>query len=437
MKVIDCPSCKRVLALKQAVSNVRIRCKDCGAVFVGSSREATAEEAAGRHHHGPPSAGPSRPAKPSGPRSPYESEAPAFLLQEPPSRPAAPRNHPSPSPATYPPAPQGGYPPEEPNPEEYAFKRKGVPTWAWLTLLALPVVLLFVGMIAYYYNRNPHEKLTNAQGEVVYEGKLSAEGKAELEEKIRKEDEKKQKRDIPLTPAGEAKFTAGVSVPLDAPGPGASAPNGGPAAPETPARDDKVNTGNLKAIETKGVPDEGLVVGDLWNHHDTVLLSADVTVDLFDAQNNRLGSASAKVGAVPPNASVPFSAAYSGVNTQAVARIEGLALPRMAGPNYIAWFPPLRSCEFDNSTKKITVTGQTKSPVAGALTNVMAHCTFYDADNAVVGFVDVPAGVNGESPAGEQVPFNVVFDTSTTDVLPQVVHHFVLRIVAKKAEEVP
>lgn len=447
MQVIQCPNCKRVLGLKQAVTNAKIKCRDCNTVFVGSSREATAEESAGRHHHRPPSSSAgARPAKPSAHRSPYDSEAPSFLSPAPPARPQSPGSH-APPHSSYP-ASQGGYPPqEEPYPEEYEFKRKGVPLWVWITLMALPVILLGVGMMAYYYNRNPYVELTDAQGNVVYAGKFNEEQKADLETRIKTKDEQEKKRRLPVAPVGEAKFTAGpavslttvstsegqktaVSIPLS---------SSGPSVPETPGRDEKVNVTNLKAVETQGVPDEGVILGEVWNHHDTVLLAADVTVEIFDAQNKRIGNTSAKVGSIPPGRNIPFSATYNGVKYEDISRIDGSALPRMAGPNYIAWVPELRDSEFDRNmtTKKFTVSGKTKSPVKVPLTNIMAHCTFYGMDNTVAGYVDVPAGNNGDCPAGERVEYMVVFDTATTNVLPEVVDHYVLRIVAKKMEFIP
>jgi len=377
MHAVRCPQCKCLLSMDRPLLNAELRCDNCGAAFVASTK--------------------------------WVERAPTGAA----AQPGEVHMYHSP-------------------------RRRPAPRWPiFVVAFGGPGIILTIIGIWYFANYKRVEVKTPG-GEVEYSTRMTAEDARQFQEDVtRKSRERLQAARSPEAWQSRPATGAPKKAPDLMPGGEdwrrlGSAPQPG-ARLAIPAKSDpKINVFlSHHPLET-GLG--GHVSGRARNGYDAPLRSVDVTVVAIGADDRPLAVlGTATCNYVPPGQAVPFCVEYRSILPQQIARLEGFASATRAADSEVYWRIDPLNCQTEIRGSTYILRGKTRNLSGQAVTDARIYCDFFDADGLWVGSafgsLDDKKTRIGEK---RHAFFTVEFDAAKNETLPQVIERSALRLIARK-----
>ena len=427
MHAVRCPNCKKVLRLKQPVHEARMRCRHCGEIFVGTSREVSkGGRQVARPADGDPLQSPPPPLMTPQPMAPPEPFAP----------PPAPRGYAPQAGGRY--APQGGpYGPAEPELPMYVRKQASPVPLIIVCIAGLGIIALIVGAV--WVHNHPKLVIRDDRG-----GEEARRMPREQAEALRKQKMGDSGAEEPIPPHPVPGGGGPVSPPPRLPPAG-----GDPAsvAPPPPSGVDP-DTDNMKQPDANMLaqmdrhvtsderPGEGYIAGRVISKYDYPLEYAEISVYTYDASNQRRRPFTTRAHYIPPNGETRFSVPYNALTKDQIHDIRVVAhSPKRAATNVVSWTIPATHTQKTDNRGVVEITGQVKNKESTPLRNIQIYYNVFDPEGVdIFGVAKVGKLDNAVDslPPGGQVNFRCSFKPSDKDFLTSSVKDWVIRVWASK-----
>ena len=373
MYSVTCPECGRPITLEEAAGKVKLRCGQCGNVFVAAG-EAIRVVASGRQAEAP-------------------DVATSLELQE---------------------LAAAG----QVRPAGRHGAGKKTPAWAPVVLLT---ALVAAGAAAWglrYFLKHPIQVVRDPTGRIVYRGR-DREQADRMHEKVNLATASQPTGPIATAPAGE-QVAAGE-------------PDARNEAPDAPLKGD-ANIVVKPDRKPAGVrADGGYITGTLTNMYQHALADVQVVVALYDADGKRLAEPGATLRWIPPGIAVPFSVRFEGVKPDAIDSVEGAGLSASpVGPKDVCLpVDPLR-CQRLVAGGKVVINGEVRNDTGADLMDAEIFCDLLTEEGVFV--KTVKGGLDDATTlkSNESRGFNVTFDPAGSGYDAGVITRFAIRLVATK-----
>lgn len=360
MHTVDCPKCGKTLNVGKPVAKARMRCKQCGEVFVGSTTDTdpTPVDLFAESPQSPPPGAPQ--ATPGG-----RPGGPASVARRP-----APGNN-------------------------AKAIQAGIAVAAGLAVLVLVVVV-------WWFQAHPKVRVYDPDTDTYVEKRVTrAEAERILEEqKQRKkrgsavvvEDKRIVRRTPERTRPEQARTDDDTGQSSD---PASQTPKPG----DVITLDKTVRVSGLE-MDVSGVSNAGFLKGELWNKGDEPIVAATLRIRGYNREGARGPDMPAvTVRYVPPHDSVPFSVRYSGYDADALYgyTIEVSKIDRDKSLVCVPVTNAQYDIKDDQDGSKIlvvnaVVTNGTKTPIL----NPKVYCDFYSDTWIHEGSTGQPIALEGE-----------------------------------------
>ncbi len=393
MHGVRCPKCFQILAVKRPVKDARLRCRNCGEVFFGTSDELPDPRATGGRSARPDA--PGRPSRPQGPAAPQRTVRP----EEPARQPA------------------------------YTPIRRGTPTWPLYVVAVLVVAIVGIVIAAHYVGTHPRVRELDKHGRVVGDERLSL---SEAEE-IRRHAQR-----AAVVPAGQPErrvvgrrprpTTRGSIRPGDRYGDGPF------AEPET------VGDPHIRVSDIQPVPGSTLLdwylIGQVHNSADGCVegLQLALLARARDEKGNeKTFGKKCTCHYIPPGGSVRFTVRFEGLRQDQVVRLEAAEVSHVRRPDDLVCLPiDSGRCDLPRGQERVTLSGHVKNTTRWRLEKAQVHCDAFTDEGLFAGSGSA-ALEDGRTdlPVGEERGFRVEFECS--EFPAQLVETVDARLVARKA----
>jgi len=395
MHIVTCSKCKIKLRLEKPLTKAKVRCKQCGAVFIGTSQplvEAPEDVAA---HAAAAIARQARSDDPTGPPDGVVHHA----------------YHPVP-------------------------KRPGSP-WMMVVVIVAVVGIVIAIFVARYLHTHPYVKIKDEKGQIVFEGRLH---KDEAARRIAAIEEKKKKLE-------ESMKSSPTATKKPGPNGSSTSTNDETVIESRPLPDgttsSRINREPLIDINIPiiidpapivAVPGRVDFVGEVRNNYDRPLITATVSVSILNEEGTPIASGSVTVHHIPAKGGVPFSIAFKTLTASKVAGAKGYAKGNQAGPVSVCWELPSGDCkkDFDKMSRtKFVLTGLVHNFHDFDVADTEVYVDFFDKDGRHLGnatgklekrYVD-------KIPSGKKAHFRVDFGTFD----PAIVGKWSARVIGRQS----
>ena len=372
MYAVRCPHCTKLLQLNRPVENTKMKCRNCGVVFIGTTTEVSGD-------------------------APPAPNDPAAMLAASAAAAPTPRRRPAGSkPKTDRPAGQAGA--EDEYEEEIPAWRRRKPAWQRylpVTVTGVLVVLVVVILIFFFHVHNhPTVQIEVPKADVDRVRQLLPTlsvvdqygTTAVLEGKVRRDQmavvDKIRKDGLPAQDRPEAALPP-ISVappPPPPPGSGSSDALAEPLPPSDPNLE-VMMTDQPKTIDD--TPNSGYLVGRVHNKGDFPIEQVQVDVYTHSSEGVRRAPVSVKLAYIPPGASLRICTTYSGLSAGEITAIRGVAQkPVKAAPGTVCWTIDNLQRTFADGT--LTVTGEVVNPGDTPLKKVQIFLEIFDPEGVQV-----------------------------------------------------
>ena len=372
MYAIRCPHCTKLLQLNRPVENTKMKCRNCGAVFIGTTTEISGD-------------------------APPPPTDPAAILAASAAAPPTPRRRPAQggpraAGAKSKTARQGGQAgAEDEYEEEIPAWRRRKPAWQRylpVTITGILIVLVVVIVIFFFHIHNhPTVKFEVAKADVdrirqqlptlsvveTYGNTVLLQGKVTrdqmpLIEKIRKDGLPAPDRpDLALPPIASA-------PPPPPPGSGSGDAMAEPLPPGDP-NVDVMMTDQPQTIDD--APNSGYLVGRVHNKGDFPIEQVQVDVYTHSSEGVRRAPIPVKLAYIPPGGSLRICTTYTGLSAGEVTAIRAVAQkPTRPAPGTLCWALEDLDRTFADGT--LTVTGEVVNPGDTPLKKVQIFVEVFD-----------------------------------------------------------
>ena len=434
MYAVRCPHCTRLLRLERPAQQAKMKCRNCGEIFVGSTGEYPDKAPVPGGGLGPALAPP--------PPPPPSAWDPAFSLE--------------------------AAPPPSPDAADVLKRLKLRRTHAnvfgvAMSKTALYLIGLIVGIVAIvvvvilanYYYTHPYQTMYDDRGRLVFRGRTT------LEEAARRRQQAIE--GIPADnlggPSASDPTGEGTRLPREtASAPPSKPPSKGPSArppgqPNEPPGDQEPSTPpadvdaeplpksdpniTLRPRPTPVTRDEnensGYLVGSLESRYDYPLNALTVDVYTHDPSGGRRSPRSADCKFIPPRGTGRFCVPYQGLKSEEVQNIRAVArAPARAAENVVAW-------SVEKYTRKVTdkgaiaFIGEAANPNDFTVRDVKVHYEIYDPDGILIcartGKLD--NNVDRITGKGSEL-FTITFDPGDEGIAGDLIRDVVVRIWGTK-----
>jgi len=380
---VKCPKCSRLLKLALPVENARLKCRGCGAVFVGSTEIM---------------------ADPVGPA---------------------------------PPAPHAAHPAAAHHPPH---RRKKSPVGLIVVLVLTGVGVPFGGYAIWYYSTHHYYEFRDEYGQIQVSGRFTTQEGERLQAKYKQEAEEREAardRDLLARRGVEPGGTPGGTS-----SGGGSEPSG-PVRPvralvKVPPADPQVTVAVAYSPGQEDALGQGVICGTVTNHHAETIALAQVCVAFYDAEGQALLLRTTEMRILPTGLAVPFSVRYRKPEVP-IDKIAGLASEVRRDASMLA-------CEVarnevltspEPAGTVVILKGKTVNRTGQDLRDVKVRCDFFNAQGELLdsaeGTVETLEGKPATGlRAGQRAMFTVRLDAGDKEYLVDAVKDFHLRLYGRK-----
>ena len=399
MHAVRCPHCKKILKLSRPVERVKMKCRNCGGIFLGTTTQVGA------------------PAGPAAPKAPPAEKAPA---------PAAPAE------ALMGLTP-GGPPPASAapgaRPERPVFRPKRPAQWPIIVVAVGALLIVVFVFIARHYQTHPRVQVREGdkKGPLIYNRR---DVRPEHDRRIQELKDQYEK------PGGGK-----PPPPAPKPGPPPGAPDVGPSS-STPRRappgarplgDPRIQ--QITAVVVDG--DAGLgasyLVGEIRSTYDRPLRSVRLSITAYGRDGAAAARGAFQCRYVPAQGDAMFSVPCGGLTSEQFGRAEVVADSAVQmGDLEVCWAVDSAAIRTEQEdARKLVVHGSARNPYGEEIEGVKVYCDFFTEQGihigATVGALEQGAG--GAIPPGKTRDFAVPFTGSAIMTEPNVY----VRIVGRKS----
>ncbi len=391
MHIITCPKCRTRLRLEKPVTKVKVRCKKCGTVFIGTSE--------------------SVPEQPEAKTAAAVADIASHARTGPGGKPV----HDIPR----------GY---RPTP---AVRPKGAP-WMLIVVIVAVLGIIIAAVAGYWIHTHPYVEIKDENGKLVYAGRMHIDEynsrTAAIEEKKKKlaEADKTARPANTTTDNGDKTTTDGSVVVTET----IKLPEN-PTDKNTPKEDLDIPV-FINPTPLTVVPGRVDFVGEVRNNHDYPLASATVHVSVRDAEGVPLAAGTVIVNYIPAKGMVPFSVNFKMRSESRVAGVNGYATGARIPAGGVCWELGTNDCkkDFDKTTGgTFVLSGSVANRNDFDVAEAKVYVDFFDRDGrhlgSATGKLDKPNIDN--IPAGKKAQFRVDFETFD----PTLVEKWTARLVGK------
>ncbi len=375
MYAVQCPKCKRLLRMKHPFQRGKLRCPNCGAVFL-------------------PSAGlRSKPIQPPPPRKPPAGDS------------------------------AEGHKDNQSRPK----RRSHGPIFV-VGFFAIASIAAIIG--GWYFASYPYVEVRDSRGKVIFKGRVSTDEAKRLRERARREEQdRKAKIDKEAPAAGETQRKPRKAPRLPKP------PRAG-LQQQLKAQQGVQSDPNLVVFVTWYAPHggaDGYLIGEVQNTYDHALSKLAVAVDVMSPGGQRLDRFLGGYQYVPPKAAMPFSIKYANLPPEEIGQLVATVTSTRTASNELCWQIDPTECRQEIDGSVFRLKGRTRNRSDQTVKDVKIYCDFFDGQSVRLGSA---VGTLDDKPAaiapGEYAFFTVEFDTTGREFLPQFIERVVARAVGRK-----
>ncbi|MFP4106807.1 MAG: FxLYD domain-containing protein [Phycisphaerae bacterium] len=376
MHTVKCPECGRYLTVPKPVTDARLRCRRCNAVFVGSSSETSgpAGEAQDKQPPDDPAAAlagaveQSRSGKPAGPGGP-----------------GSPQPHP-PRPTAATGQPQPGQPqPGADQPARPARKKNSSLATVIIIAVLLPLTIVLAFFVAWLVWNPPTVVQDGHTGEILYSGRDEEQIARAREELDRRKEAARQT----ATPEQQPE------APRRRPERRAPAENTEQNRPEKP-KGITIPDGDSNVViqlDPRPLGDDmtvtaGTYTAKLINSYDVPLRRVTVALYITDNQGRVRPPFKRTVEYVPADGSLPVSISFEGINRDDIGSVQAVAVEdsvEKADTNVVALEVDRYNRKIDERQRTVELSGTVENYLDKRIEDVKVICTFYDDEGKVLG----------------------------------------------------
>lgn len=389
MHLITCPKCKIKLRLEKPLANAKVRCKQCGTVFVGTSQ-------------------------------PIEDQPEAKAARAVANVAGEARTSPTGRPVR-----------DIPRAYHHAPKPKGSP-WMIVVVIAAVFGIVIAAFAGYYLSTHPDVEIKDENGKIVYTGRMQID---EYNRRVAAIEEKKKKKK--LAEATKSTDPAADNNTGDTSTSGEGMVVGEPRLlPKDPA---PTTYKPLEDIDIPVIMNPSPIVagpwridfvGDVHNGHDYPLASATITVSILNAEGTPIAAKTITVQHIPAKGRVPFSVDFKDLTASNVADAKGYATGEKAKDGVVCWELISSDCKKDSdkiTQRKFVLTGSVFNRHDFDVGDTKIYVNFFDKDGRHLGMAtgELEKRYIDNIPSGKKGYFRVDFKTDD----PTIVEKWTVRVV--------